>query len=197
MVESLSISDPVAKTAYILDPATRTANRGGMFVMVRSTKEGSGGAESGEVVTYFSGAAGAKVGEAPPVAAAQGGAKTTAHVAWVGEGEGGAKGPLKMTFEAQKGPKSETTKEDLGQQSIDGVLANGTRTTTVIPAGAVGNEQPIKVVSEEWFSPELEVLVLTRHSDPRVGDTTYRLTNIVRTEPDRSLFEVPGGYTVK
>ena len=76
-------------------------------------------------------------------------------------------------------------------------MATGTRTTTVIPAGAIGNEQPIRIVSEQWFSPDLELLVLTRHSDPRTGDTTYRLTNIVRGDPDRSLFEVPADYTVK
>ena len=92
---------------------------------------------------------------------------------------------------------SETTSEDLGQQVIEGVLATGQRTTTVIPAGAIGNVQPIKVVSEQWTSPDLKVLVLTKHSDPRNGDTTYRLSNIVRAEPDRSLFAVPPDYTVK
>ena len=91
----------------------------------------------------------------------------------------------------------ETTKEDLGQQSIEGVAANGTRTTTVIAAGAIGNEQPITIVSEQWFSPDLEMLVLTRHTDPRVGETTYRLTNITRNEPDRSLFQVPPDYTIQ
>ncbi len=85
----------------------------------------------------------------------------------------------------------ETTKEDLGQQMIEGVTAKGTRTTTVIPAGTVGNEQPIRIVSEEWFSPDLQVLVLTRHSDPRTGETTYRLANISRNEPAKSLFEAP------
>ena len=91
----------------------------------------------------------------------------------------------------------ESTKEDLGQQSIEGVAANGTRTTTVIPAGAIGNEQPITIVSEQWFSPDLEMLVLTRHSDPRVGETTYRLTNINRSEPAASLFEIPAEFKVE
>jgi hypothetical protein len=61
----------------------------------------------------------------------------------------------------------------------------------------VRNEQPIKIVSEQWFSPDLKVLVLTKHSDPRVGETTYRLANIVRADQPRSLFEVPPDYTVK
>ena len=69
--------------------------------------------------------------------------------------------------------------------------------TTTIPAGSIGNEQPILVVSEQWFSPDLKVLVMTKHSDPRSGENTYRLTNITQTEPARSLFEVPADYTLK
>ena len=90
-----------------------------------------------------------------------------------------------------------TTQEDLGQQTIEGVSATGTRTTTEIPAGAIGNEQPIKIVSEQWFSPELQVLVLTKHSDPRTGETTYRLTGVVRAEQARSLFDLPPDYTLQ
>ena len=89
------------------------------------------------------------------------------------------------------------SREDLGQRTIEGVSARGTRTTTTIPAGAIGNEQPIRIVSEEWFSPDLQVLVLTKHNDPRSGETTYTLSNIVRAEPDRSLFEIPADYTRK
>ncbi|MDT5293477.1 MAG: hypothetical protein QOJ76_357, partial [Acidobacteriota bacterium] len=64
-------------------------------------------------------------------------------------------------------------------------------------AGELGNEQPINIVNERWYSPELQVVVLTRHSDPRFGETTYRLTNITRAEPAASLFQVPSDYTVK
>ncbi|HYO91768.1 MAG TPA: hypothetical protein VEQ40_09035 [Pyrinomonadaceae bacterium] len=87
--------------------------------------------------------------------------------------------------------------ESLGKQNIEGVEAEGTRDTITIPAGEIGNEQPIQIVSERWYSPELQTVVLTRHSDPRFGETTFRLTNINRTEPARSLFEVPSDYTVK
>ena len=69
--------------------------------------------------------------------------------------------------------------------------------TTTIPAGEIGNAQEIKVVSEQWFSDELQVLVMTKHSDPRSGETIYRLTNILRAEPDPSLFTVPADYTVE
>ncbi|HWC97153.1 MAG TPA: hypothetical protein VG456_10395 [Candidatus Sulfopaludibacter sp.] len=86
--------------------------------------------------------------------------------------------------------------EALGKQTIEGVVAEGTRTTVTIPAGSVGNEQPIQVVSERWYSPELQTIVLSKHSDPRSGDTTTRLANISRAEPARTLFEVPADYKI-
>lgn len=87
--------------------------------------------------------------------------------------------------------------ETLPQRDIEGVTAEGTRITRTIPAGAVGNEQPIVTVSEEWRSPELQILVMTRTSDPRTGDYTYKLLNINRSEPNQSWFEVPADYTVR
>lgn len=87
--------------------------------------------------------------------------------------------------------------ESLGKQSIEGVEAEGTRTTITFPAGMMGNERPINVVSERWYSPELQTVVLTKHNDPRFGETSYRLTNINRSEPTRTLFEVPSDYTLK
>ena len=85
----------------------------------------------------------------------------------------------------------------LGERTIDGVRAEGTRTTIVIPAGAAGNQLPIEIVSERWYSPELQVVLQTERSDPRFGDTTYRLTNILRLEPPGELFEVPPGFTIQ
>jgi len=87
--------------------------------------------------------------------------------------------------------------ETLPSKVIEGVLADGKRTTTTIAAGAIGNERPITIVVEEWTSPELQVLVLTEHKDPRDGDSTYRLTSINRSEPPASLFEVPADYTIR
>ena len=71
---------------------------------------------------------------------------------------------------------------------IEGVLADGKRTTTTIPAGAIGNERPITTVAEEWTSPELQVLVLTDHKDPRSGDSSYRLVNVTRGDPSPSRY---------
>jgi hypothetical protein len=86
--------------------------------------------------------------------------------------------------------------ENLGSQRIEGVEAQGKRTTTTIPAGEIGNTLPIEITDESWFSPELQTLVMTKHHDPRSGDTIYRLTNVTRREPDRSLFQVPPDYTI-
>jgi hypothetical protein len=76
-------------------------------------------------------------------------------------------------------------------------MAKGTRSTTTIEAGAIGNAQPMQIVSEQWYSEDLKVLVMTKHSDPRTGETTYRLTNVQLAEPSASLFQVPADYTLK
>jgi hypothetical protein len=83
--------------------------------------------------------------------------------------------------------------EDLGTQTIEGVSAQGKRETVTIPAGQIGNERPIEIVTETWFSPELHTMVLRKHSDPRMGESTYRLTDIKRNEPDAALFQPPPG----
>jgi hypothetical protein len=83
------------------------------------------------------------------------------------------------------------------RKTIEGLPVECTPARTVLPAGFVGNEQPITITSENCSSPDLKVLVLTHHVDPRTGETTYRLSNVVRAEPDPSLFVVPPGYTVK
>ena len=87
--------------------------------------------------------------------------------------------------------------ESLGKQMIEGVEAEGTRVTITIPAGEIGNTLPIEVIDETWHSSELQLVVMSKHRDPRSGETTYRLTNLSRSEPDRSLFEVPADYTVQ
>jgi hypothetical protein len=89
-----------------------------------------------------------------------------------------------------------TKTEDLGSRNIDGVEARGTRTVTTIEAGKIGNERPIEIVYEKWYSDELQMVVQSRHYDPRFGEQTYRLTNIVRSEPDPSLFTPPADYKV-
>lgn len=92
--------------------------------------------------------------------------------------------------------KYDTRTEDLGSRDFEGVMAEGTKKTTTIPAGAIGNERPIEITYERWYSKELEMVVYSKQSDPRVGDQTYKLTNLIRSEPDPSLFAVPEGYKI-
>ncbi|MFB3853899.1 MAG: hypothetical protein ACE148_08765 [Vicinamibacterales bacterium] len=201
IVRSVSISDPVAGESWVLDPETRTARRTAGVITFsysdRAAAVASATISSKIVVAEpqaahpISGAVPPPPPPPPPPPAAVAGAVRGAA------GAGGvvtpvARGGVVIALEA-----GDATVEDLGQQTIEGVVVNGTRKTKVLPAGAIGNEQPIRVVSEEWVSPELGVLVLTKHTDPRSGDTTFRLTNIIRAEPDPSLFVVPPDYTVK
>ncbi len=90
-----------------------------------------------------------------------------------------------------------TNTVQLGKQIIEGIEAEGTRMTTTISAGKIGNERDIDIVSERWYSPELQTVVMSKHDDPRTGTNVYRLTNITRDEPARTLFEVPADYTIK
>jgi hypothetical protein len=84
--------------------------------------------------------------------------------------------------------------ESLGSQTMEGVLVNGERVTHVIPAGEIGNEKPISIVTEVWTSPDLKTVVYSKRSDPRMGEQTFQLTNISRGEPDPSLFIVPADF---
>lgn len=104
-----------------------------------------------------------------------------------------------------KNTKSETViteasdrrkKELLGTKMIEGVSAEGIRTTRIIPAGEIGNVRPIEIVDESWYSSDLQMPLITRHTDPRSGETNYRLTNINRRDPEPSLFEIPAGYRI-
>ena len=88
----------------------------------------------------------------------------------------------------------DSTTEDLGSQTMEGLLVTGVRTTRTIPAGEIGNEKPITSVTEVWTSPDLKVIVYSKRTDPRMGEQTYKLTNIVRAEPDASLFAVPADF---
>jgi len=103
----------------------------------------------------------------------------------------------KLDADAAGQLQQQSTTVSLGTQTINGVTAEGTRTVRTIPAGEIGNEKPITITVEKWYSPDLQAVVLLKHSDPMMGDSVYQLTNIQRTEPDPSLFQVPAGYAVK
>jgi hypothetical protein len=95
-----------------------------------------------------------------------------------------------------EGIHSRAITEDLPPQSVNGVYCRGSRVTETIPAGTFGNDRDIKIVSERWYSDDLQVLVKSSNSDPRFGVTTYELTNIAQAPPDQALFQVPADYTL-
>ena len=189
-VISISITDPVAHVSYVLDPKTRTAYRGAMMIarVVADKVQRASALTDDERRKIELAQADAADSEKRRVVAEM--KERMAPPLPPPPPPPGYRGDL-MT----KAPQ--TSQEDLGRQTVEGVAATGTRTTWTIATGAIGNLQPIKIVSEQWFSPDLQLLVLTKHADPRTGENVYRLQSIVRAEPDRSLFSVPPDYTLK
>jgi hypothetical protein len=106
--------------------------------------------------------------------------------------------PARPMVKPLPGPPSDNVSvESLGTETINGLLANGTRITNIIPPGSVGNEQPLTTTSETWMSEDLHQSVLTKHFDPRSGDMVREMKNITREEPDPSLFQVPPDYAIE
>jgi hypothetical protein len=183
-VRTISIVDPVGGFSYSLNPETRTASK-------TPYRTASG---------YFAAAPSATATTAPPTGAARGRRPLDAQVeelrrsveAKVSE-VGGGPPPLPPDRRVEFDEKV----EKLRARQIEGVTAEGVRTTRTIAAGVVGNEQPLVSVTEEWRSTELQVLVMTRTADPRTGERTYKLLAIQRSEPNASWFDVPGDYTVR
>jgi hypothetical protein len=177
--KTVMINDPAGGAHYVLDPASRTANR--MPAMGR-----------GQFNIHLPD--GAPLPGLPPLGA---GVHAYTYVQNApGDAHGTAHGHKEATAAADGKGAPQVRTESLGKRMIEGVEAEGTRTTTTIAAGQIGNDLPIEMVSERWYSPELKTVVMTRRSDPRMGETTYRLTSIRRGEPGRTLFEVPADYTV-
>jgi len=186
---SIAIVDPVAGVSYQLDPVnmvawkTPSAVGSGMLDKLMAEKAVVEGLERSKTteVRARGGDAGAVATPGSPevgVAVARGGAR--------GRGEG-----------LYGGAKVLVPDQPIEHKTIDGIPVDGHRMTVTIPAGQIGNEQPLTIVTEEWSSPDLQVLVMTHHTDPRTGESNYRLSNIVRGEPDPSLFSVPAGYEIR
>ncbi|HEU4767199.1 MAG TPA: hypothetical protein VFS77_07480 [Pyrinomonadaceae bacterium] len=199
-LQTIFINDPIAGVTFSLDSRTRTANKSTPFKFEFTQKAGAAGTDGEGRHFEFKVAPGGNSANmimtapmgVPP--AAPGTRVAVAQTEHFSIGTGG--GASTYVFRSG-GPNQNEVKENLGKQMIEGVEAEGTRSTITIPAGTIGNERAIDIVSERWYSPELQLVVMTRHSDPRTGETTYKLTNINRTEPAKSLFEVPSDYTVK
>jgi hypothetical protein len=111
--------------------------------------------------------------------------------------QGKSHGWASKFLELPPSESGQTTTESLGVKTIEGVTAEGTRLTRTIPAGAAGNANPILITTEKWYSPDLQLTVLETRSDPRFGTSTFQLTNIVRSEPDPTVFAIPSDYTLQ
>ena len=182
--QTVFINDPVSGFSYILEPSTRTARKlPRMELRFKTEGNAAAGKAEQEVLRKFE--------IERTFTRVPGAEPQVSGTAVIVSG-----GPEGATF-ARQSSRHEAKTEKLEARSFDGVKAEGERSTVTIPAGEIGNEQPIEIVDERWYSPELQVVVMTRHSDPRYGETTYRLTNISRAEPTSSLFQVPSDYTVK
>ena len=200
LARTISINDPIGGAGYTLDPATKTAFQTGALSIRSPTLVTGHGPGAGSGTGSGGGRGGSGVAPTPTTSSA---ARVTAEQATAArveqaETSRSASAQAKQVVELAASGNGKTTREELGEQTIEGVRATGTRSTTVIPAGSsLGNLNEIRIVSEQWFSPDLEVLVLTKHSDPRVGETIYKLVNIVRGQPDPNLFVVPPDYKVQ
>jgi len=193
--QTIFINDPNAEVNYILEPGSRTARKMSMpNVVLRRTPEGPGAdkirsKESVELRAVPPEVRAISPGERERI-------EVTMQAANMGVGAGAATWVTTLDQGGRISSKN-ANKESLGKQMVEGVEAEGTRVTITIAAGEIGNDAPINIISESWYSPELQVVVKSRHSDPRSGETVYRLTNINRSEPDHSLFEVPSDYSIK
>jgi len=192
---TIFINDPVAGASYTLDTRNQTARKFSPTRVRVSTT-------SNELkATADTMSPGVRVQQIEPIiverSQATGGSGGSYKIAVEGalNDKRSAEAGVAMGITSARNQNAKN--ESLGKQNVGGVEAEGTRTTVTIPAGEIGNERAIEIVSERWFSPELQVIVMTRHSDPRFGENSYQLTNINRSEPGRELFEVPAGYNIK
>jgi hypothetical protein len=181
--EEISIMDPNSGVSYTLNTKSMTARKMQVSVSVNSGNSDAG-VFAFRTLTVT-------------------GASTMA-----GGGRGGEDMPMTIAKTVLDGAETATVtlngqtvtvtpnKESLGTQTMEGVSAKGERQTRTMDAGEIGYDRPMQIVSEHWYSPDLQMDVMTRHSDPRTGEEITRLININRAEPDPSLFQVPAGYQI-
>jgi hypothetical protein len=194
----ITILDPVAGQRYLLNSELRTARIARLEPGKTVTVTGSFSMDPAKLAELK------KLGEKHRLAVAEGKLTTEAGVALaplppmppmaVAGAFPAMPGMPALPFGVAGHATYESRTEELGSRDFEGVMADGRRTITTIPADAIGNERPIEISYERWYSKELELVVYSKHSDPRFGDQTYKLTNLVRTEPDPSLFTLPQGY---
>ena len=174
------VDDPMTGTAFVLDPGSKSADK---MHRMRKILDERNAEDDGTRVMFKS------VNEKE---AGEQNAPGRMMVKFRDEHSGNPGDMLIRTSDE----KRDVVNEDLGGRNIEGVECTGSKKTITIPAGAVGNEKPISIVTETWFAPAIAAVVESTTDDPRYGKTTYRLTNVQLNEPSRSLFEPPADYKV-
>jgi hypothetical protein len=186
----VTIFDPVANASYVLNAKTQTARKLplGMYVFNTATPDG-------KMMTNFT----YRVSTDGRPGDGDAEAKIVAEKAMAAELKnmhmsGGAVG-LTTTVDSRKIMlRNAGTTEALGKRMIEGVNSDGSRVVTTLEVGAIGNDRAIQSVNERWFSQELQTVMMTKHTDPRTGEESFRLVNVSRSEPPAYLFQVPAGY---
>jgi hypothetical protein len=179
---SPAVNGPVPKTIFIGDPVAQVSYVLGPDHVARKIPMTLAGLQPGAISVSTS--------SAPP----QGNLLLRTSRA-------GGNGPVLVRPQgvpaAQQITLGDSKTEQLSTQTIAGVQADGNRTTVTIPAGQVGNQNPLVIITERWYSQDLQATVLARHSDPRFGSSSYQLTNVQQVEPPASLFQIPSGHTIE
>ena len=176
------IQDPVAQVSYTLDLTDKTAQK---MTIPPSPSSGA----------MASGTAGAETAGPVFMMQLQNG-QTTAPAGPMSPPPPAPNATVMMQKAIMIDDSAQVSTEDLGSETMQGVAVTGTRSTRTIPAGQIGNDAPISIVTEVWMSAELKTVVYSKRSDPRMGVQTFQLSNITRTEPDPSLFTVPTGFSI-
>jgi hypothetical protein len=193
--DSVTIWDPVAKVTYVLNPKDQTARQmplgDGVFFFARDGQASTFTMKMPPPLPDPQDIVKLKAEKDAVVAES----KMTNRAVVTSDAIGG--GVMTERLDVVAKDVAPGTPESLGTQNIEGVTAQGTRTTTTIPLNAIGNDRPLQIVNERWFSPDLQKVVQSRFSDPRSGEETFRMTNVSRTEPPAYLFQVPAGYQIQ
>jgi hypothetical protein len=198
---SITITDPVGNTTYMLNTQTMTGNKLGMaagtFTMNRTnTVTSSTGANSFTFTTTSDGSSEPKVVIQNGSVEVTGNPDEAKHLAEAKAATDMAAATA-ITMDRVKTKLAFAKPGDpLGKQMMEGVEAEGTRHVTTVAVGEIGNDRPIQITNESWYSADLKLTIMTKRSDPRSGDETFRLTNINRTEPAPYLFQIPAGYQI-
>jgi hypothetical protein len=166
----IEIEDPVAGLRYRLDSRTMTARRWKV-----APEQILSGDQASSVVAV---SIGNDITFSPPA--------------------GGASGSVTLTITPTGNPgapQPHLATEDLGTLKMEGVLVEGTRQILTIPSPP-GNDPPLTTVTDTWAAPDLKIVMLSKVSDPRTGETTVAMTHLSRSEPAPSLFQPGPDYKI-